>query len=210
MKDPVSSSAGDTGDNDVLRIAILISGRGSNMEAILKRRMTMPKVRVVCVISDNPSAKGLQIAKNFDIDNLYLDPGPYKTKLDPAAEQRYIEYLISKKADLICLAGFMRLIKDSFLSAFPGRIINIHPSLLPKFPGLNAQKQALEAGEKVSGCTVHFVDSGIDSGSIIRQRTVPILERDNPDKLASRILKEEHILYSEIIKEISQKKIRIG
>ena len=170
----------------------------------------MPNVCVKAVISDKEDAPGLQTAKTMDVPAVYIDPGPFKTKMDEPAEQRYIDFLKEKKVDLICLAGFMRIIKDKLIAAFPGRILNIHPSLLPKFPGLNVQAKAISAGEKKSGCTVHFVDTGIDTGSIIRQRKVPILDGDTAEILAARILTEEHILYSNVLRDISENKIKLS
>lgn len=193
-----------------LRIAILISGRGSNMEAIVRRRVMLPNVEVVCVISDQEDAHGLTIARNFNLEAVYLPAGPFKTKLEGEAEQNYIAFLKERNIDLICLAGFMRIVKSGLLSAFPGRIINIHPSILPLYPGLHTHERALANNDKEAGCTIHFVDSGTDTGAILRQRRVPILERDNPDKLANRVLKQEHIIYTEVLKDISENIISIG
>lgn len=181
------------------------------MEAILRsiQEGRLPGIQARGVISDKHDAFGLKIAKSYGIPGLYLDPGPFKTKLDPEAEARYIEKLREWKTDLVCLAGFMRVVKADLCRAFKGRILNIHPSLLPRFPGLNAQAQALAAGANESGCTVHLVDEGIDSGTILGQRRVAITPKDNEDSLSDKILKEEHILYTEILKKISEGRIHL-
>ncbi len=194
-----------------LLITILISGRGSNLEAILRASQDgkLPLCQIAGVLSDQPGAYGLKIAQRYRVPALYLDPGPFKTKLDPAAEIRYIEKLREWKTDLVCLAGFMRIVKKELIRAFSGRILNIHPSLLPRFPGLNAQAQALAAGATETGCTVHLVDEGVDTGEILGQRRVPITPQDNEDSLSDKILKEEHILYTEVIRQISEGRIHL-
>jgi len=188
-----------------LEIAILISGRGSNMEAILQKIQSGALERVKCalVLADREDAKGLEIARSSGIPAEFLDPGPKKTFLTPEAEKKWVERIRRSGAQLICLAGFMRVLKTDFMDAFAGRILNIHPSLLPKFPGLHVQKRALEAGEAEAGCTVHWVDRGVDSGPILGQRKVPIRPDDTEETLSARILKEEHILYSEVLSGIS-------
>jgi len=183
-----------------IRIGVLASGRGSNLEAILRSceqgRITG---QVVVVLSDNPDAFALERARRHGVPALYIPPGKFRTKLEPAVEEQYIRTLNEHKVDLVCLAGFMRILSPQFVRAFPRRIMNIHPALLPAFPGLSAQRQALEYGVKVAGCTVHFVDEGIDTGPIILQTAVAVLDDDTEESLADRILQQEHKLYSRAI-----------
>jgi phosphoribosylglycinamide formyltransferase-1 len=181
-------------------IGILGSGKGSNCRAILERIQdgslcAEPRV----VISDVFDSGILHIAREFGVPNAYLPPGRFRTKLEPEAEEALVQMLRDAAVELVVLAGFMRVLKEPTLSEFPHRIINIHPSLLPKFPGLEAWKQALAAGESVTGCTVHYVDSGVDSGEIIAQREVPILPNDTPESLHERIQIAERELYPEVI-----------
>ncbi|MCX7995402.1 MAG: phosphoribosylglycinamide formyltransferase [candidate division WOR-3 bacterium] len=191
-------------------IAVLASGRGSNLEAIIKNIENGTCIaNLVLVISDNPDARALQIAREHNIKAMYLDPGPKKTWLLPEYEENYVRVLKEHDVYLICLAGFMRIIKQPLLSAFPNRILNIHPSLLPAFPGLDAQRKALEYGVKFSGCTVHFVDETVDGGPIITQAVVPVLDDDTPETLAERILKEEHRIYTEAINLVLSGKYHI-
>ncbi|MEO0184751.1 MAG: phosphoribosylglycinamide formyltransferase [candidate division WOR-3 bacterium] len=191
-------------------IAVLASGRGSNLEAIIRNIENRTCIaNLAVVISDNPNARALDIAREHNIKALYLDPGPKKTWLLPEFEENYVRVLKEHDVALVCLAGFMRIIKQPLLTAFAGRILNIHPSLLPAFPGLEVQKKALEYGVKFSGCTVHFVDDTVDGGPIIAQAVVPILDEDTPDTLAQRILKEEHRIYTEAINLILSGKYRI-
>jgi phosphoribosylglycinamide formyltransferase-1 len=178
------------------RIAVLASGRGSNFLALAKEAQASDfPGEIVVLISDNVDAPVLTYAAQFGIEARWLDPGAKKTFLTPEVEIQWIEELRRRRVDLVCLAGFMRLIKPAMLEAFRGRILNIHPSLLPAFPGLDAQKQAWEYGAKMSGCTVHFVDDSLDGGPIIVQRCVPVREDDTADSLAERILAEEHKAY---------------
>jgi len=177
-------------------LGILGSGKGSNCRAILERirdGRLCAEARVV--ISDVAEAGILHIAREFGVPHAYLPPGPFRTKLAREAEEELVQRLRDAAVELVVLAGFMRTLKEPMLTAFPHRIVNIHPSLLPKFPGLEAWKQALEAGEKVAGCTVHYVDAGIDSGEIIGQREVPILPGDTPESLHQRIQIAERELY---------------
>lgn len=193
-----------------IRVGILVSGRGSNMEAIIRNaKEGKIDAEVVIVLSDNPDAPAIEKAKKLGIEARYVYPGPKKTYMTPDREEEYVKILKDKGVELVCLAGFMRVLKKTFLQAFPGRIMNIHPSLLPAFPGLDAQKQAWEYGVKISGCTVHFVDEGIDTGPIILQRCVPVLEDDTPETLADRILKEEHKIYSEAIQLFAEGRLKI-
>jgi phosphoribosylglycinamide formyltransferase 1 len=186
-------------------IGILGSGKGSNCRAILQRiREGKLSAEAKVVISDMLDAPILDIAREFGVPNAYLPPGRFRTRLEPAAEAELVEMLRKAKVELVVLAGFMRVLKEQMLSAFPRRIINIHPSLLPKFPGLEAWKQALVAGEKVTGVTVHFVDEQIDHGDVIAQRAVPVLSGDTPETLHARIQAVEHVLYPEALENVCQ------
>ena len=196
--------------SDRKRVAVLASGRGSNFEALARAAIADDyPARIIVLISDNPDAPALQIARDFEIEALHLPSGPKRTFLVPEIEQLWIDELVKRKVDLICLAGFMRLVKAGMLTAFSGRILNIHPSLLPSFPGLEAQRQALEHGVKVSGCTVHFVDESLDGGPIIIQRAVPVLDDDTAESLASRILAAEHEIYPQALKLWCEGRLRI-
>src|SRR5712692_1064434 len=188
-----------------LALGILGSGKGSNCRAILEsiRSGELPaEVRVV--ISDVLEAPILSIAREFSVANAYLPPGEFRTRLEPKSEMELVRMLRDAGVELVILAGFMRVLKSPMLEAFPRRILNIHPALLPKFPGLEAWKQALAAGEKVTGCTVHYVDEGIDHGDIIAQREVPILPNDTPETLHARIQIAERELYPAAIAEFCQ------
>lgn len=191
-------------------IAVLASGRGSNLEAIIKNiENGTCYANLAVVISDNQNARALDIAREHNVKALWLDPGPKKTWLLPEYEENYVRVLKEHNVELVCLAGFMRIIKQQLLSAFTGRILNIHPSLLPAFPGLEAQKKALEYGVKFSGCTVHFVDDTVDGGPIIAQAVVSVLDNDTPETLAERILKEEHRIYTDAINLVLSKNYKI-
>jgi phosphoribosylglycinamide formyltransferase 1 len=184
----------------LLPIGILGSGKGTNCRALLEEMKSgtlQAEARVV--ISDVLDAPILEIAREFSVPNAFLSPGHFRTRLDPHAEAELVQMLRDADVELVVLAGFMRILKSQMLEAFPRRIINIHPSLLPKFPGLFAWKQALDAGEKVTGCTVHFVDEQIDHGDIIAQREVQILPNDSAESLHARIQIAEHALYPEVI-----------
>jgi phosphoribosylglycinamide formyltransferase-1 len=186
-----------------LGLGILGSGKGSNCRAILEsiRAGALPaQARVV--ISDVFDAPILEIAREFSVPNAYLPPGQFRTRLEPHAEAELVRMLREANVDLVVLAGFMRVLKSTILEAFSRRIINIHPSLLPKFPGLEAWKQALAAGEAVTGCTVHYVDEKIDHGDIIAQREVPVLPDDSPESLHARIQIAEHELYPAAIAQL--------
>ncbi len=186
-----------------LALGILGSGKGSNCRAILESIRSdelLAEVRVV--ISDFLEAPILEIAREFSVANAYLPPGEFRTRLEPKSEMELVRMLRDAGVELVILAGFMRVLKAPMLEAFPHRILNIHPSLLPKYPGLEAWKQALAAGEKITGCTVHFVDERIDHGNIIAQREVPILPDDTPETLHARIQIAEHALYPAAIAEL--------
>lgn len=190
-------------------IGILGSGKGSNCRAILERIHSgdlAAEVRVV--ISDVLDAPILDIAREFSVANAYLPPGQFRTRLEPEVENELVRMLRDAGVHLVVLAGFMRVLHAPMLNAFPRRIINIHPALLPKFPGLEAWKQALRAHETVTGCTVHFVDEKIDHGQIIAQREVPILPNDTAESLHTRIQVAEHELYPAAIAEFCEKYAR--
>ena len=179
------------------RLGILLSGRGSNFEAIADRIASGEfNAEIAIVISNVETAPGLELAKTRGLKTAYI---PSRQKSREEFDREVIEMLKQHKVSLVVLAGFMRIISGSFIEAFPYGILNIHPSLLPAFPGLDVQRQALEHGAKFSGCTVHFVDNTLDGGPIILQAVVPVMDDDTPETLAARILKEEHRIYSEAI-----------
>lgn len=183
-----------------LALGILGSGKGSNCRAILEQ-ISAGKLAAEArlIISDVFDAGILDIAREFGVPNAYLPPGKFRTRLEPAVEMELVKLLRDADVELVVLAGFMRVLKERMLTAFPRRIINLHPSLLPKFPGVEAWKQALEAGEKITGCSVHYVDAGIDSGEIIAQRKVPVMPGDTAESLHARIQVAERALYPEVI-----------
>ena len=189
-----------------LPIAILGSGKGSNCRAILERiRSGDLTAEARVVISDVLDAPILDIAREFSVANAYLPPGQFRTRLQLEAEEELVEILRQAGVHLVVLAGFMRVLHAPMLEAFPRRIVNIHPSLLPKFPGLEAWKQALAAGETVTGCTVHYIDNKIDHGQIISRREVAILPHDTPESLHARIQIAERELYPAAIAEFCEK-----
>src|SRR5262244_916113 len=187
-----------------LPIGILGSGKGSNARAILERiRSGDLAAEARLVISDVLDAPILDMAREFGIANAYLPPGRFRTRLEPRTEEHLVQMLREAGVELVVLAGFMRVLHAPMLKAFPRRIINIHPALLPKFAGLEAWKQALVAGEQITGCTVHYVDEKIDHGEIIAQRQVPILPADTAESLHARIQIAERELYPAVIAEFS-------
>jgi len=188
-----------------LRLGVLGSGKGSNFVAITQaiQNGSLP-AEVTLVLSDNPEAGILQHARDLGISAQFIPPGAFRTKLDPTAESAFIQALQDAQVDLVVLAGFMRILKGDFLRAFEGRVVNIHPSLLPSFPGLEAWKQALSYGVKVTGCTVHWVDQGVDTGPILAQRAVPVLEGDTVASLHQRIQEAERSLYPETLARLAQ------
>jgi phosphoribosylglycinamide formyltransferase 1 len=183
------------------RIGILISGRGSNMIALADavRAGRVPSARVAVVISDQPDAGGLAKAKERGIETLVIERDGRKRA---EHDREIVAALQAREIDLVCLAGYMRVLSTEFIEAFRGRILNIHPSLLPSFAGLDAQQQALEHGVKLTGCTVHFVDETLDGGPIIAQRAVPVSDDDTVESLSARILEQEHELYSEAVARV--------
>ena len=184
------------------RLAILLSGRGSNFEAIADavESGTIPGTEIIAVISDVPDARGLARARERGLPAFAVDRAAFPSRR--AHEDGMLAILEREKPDLVCLAGYMRLLSPDFITRWRGRILNIHPALLPKFPGLDVQRRALEAGERESGCTVHFVDEGTDTGPIVLQRKVPVLPGDTVESLSARILAEEHRAYPEAIARV--------
>ena len=180
------------------RIGILISGRGSNMVALVDAigDGRIPNAEIAVVISDQPDARGLVKARDRGIETVVIERSGRRRE---EHDREIVTALRERRVDLVCLAGYMRVLSGEFLKAFPRRILNIHPSLLPSFPGLEAQKQALDSKARVSGCTVHFVDETLDGGPIIAQRVVPVLDDDTVESLSVRILAEEHQLYPEAV-----------
>lgn len=190
------------------RIGVLLSGRGSNFEALAESVAAgrIPNAEIAIVVSNKPDARGLERAKARGIAARLI---PSKGLEREAYDRQVAEVLQEYKVDLICLAGYMRLLSPYFVAAFPQRILNIHPSLLPSFPGLESQKQALEYGVKAAGCTVHFVDENLDAGPIVLQAVVPVQDTDDEHTLSERILKEEHRIYTEAVKIILEGKFKI-
>ena len=189
-----------------LPIGILGSGKGSNCRAILERiRSGDLAAEVRLVVSDVLDAPILDMAREFAVANAYLPPGRFRTRLEPETEEQLVQMLRDAGVELVVLAGFMRVLHEPMLKAFPRRIINIHPSLLPKFPGLEAWKQALVAGETATGCTVHYVDEEIDHGKILAQKEVRILPNDTAESLHARIQVLEHELYPLVIGEFCKR-----
>jgi len=184
------------------RLAILLSGRGSNFEAIADavREGAIPDAEIVAVISDVAQARGLERARERALPAFTVERSVGESRR--AHEERILEILDRVRPDLVCLAGYMRILSAVFVDRYEGRILNIHPSLLPSYPGLEPQRRALEAGDVESGCTVHVVDQGTDSGPIVLQRRVPILPGDDTESLSARILKEEHTAYPEAIARV--------
>lgn len=184
----------------MITLGILASGRGSNCEAILRaEKEGRLSAHVGLVLSDRPDAPVLGKAASYGVSAKFLDPGRKGARLTPAAEAAYVDALRDAGVEWIALAGFMRIIGEPLLTAYRGRIVNIHPSLLPAFPGLDAQRQAFEHGVKVAGCTVHFVDAGVDTGPIVLQAAVGVEPDDTVEQLSARILEQEHELYVEAL-----------
>jgi len=190
------------------RIAVLLSGRGSNFEALADSVAAgrIPNAEIALVVSNREGAQGIDKARARGLETCVI---PSKGLEREAYDKLVVAALKEKKVDLVCLAGYMRLLSAYFVAAFPGRIVNIHPSLLPAFPGLESQRQALEHGAKFSGCTVHFVDENLDAGPIILQAVVPIQDDDTESALSERVLREEHRIYSEAVRIVLEGRYRI-
>ncbi|MGH9998638.1 MAG: phosphoribosylglycinamide formyltransferase [Nitrosopumilaceae archaeon] len=197
----------------MINLAILISGRGSNMEYILKSvKKNKVTITPAIVISNNVNAKGLDIAKKLGVKTQVIEPKGVKGgswDYDKKIISTLEKYNVTPKNGLVCLAGFMRIMSPEFIRHFKGRIMNIHPAILPSFPGLHSQKQALDYGVKYSGCTVHFVDEGIDTGPIILQAVIKVKDEDTEETLSKRILAKEHVIYAEAVKLYAEGKIKI-
>jgi len=190
------------------KVGILVSGRGSNMEAILKAsKSNIFNAEVVLVLSDKADAPALEIAKASKVPTVFLDPKDFPARED--YDKALVDQLNKAKVGLVCLAGYMRIVTPVFLKAFPNRIMNIHPALLPSFKGLHGQKQAFDYGVKVAGCTVHFVSEEPDSGPIIAQAAVEVQEDDTVETLSTRILEEEHKIFPQAVPLFAQGKLEI-
>ena len=196
--------------SDKTKLAILGSGKGSNFVSLAKACVDGSlRAQIVLVASDVAEAGILERAMEFGLPTRFIEPGKFRTKLDESAETAYVDALRQSGAEWIALAGFMRILKGDFLRAFEKKVVNIHPSLLPAFPGLEAWKQAHDYGVKTTGCTVHMVDRGIDTGSILAQGVVPVLEDDTATTLHQRIQQEEHKLYPRTLARLFNGEIRI-
>ena len=193
-----------------LSIGVLGSGSGSNMQSIQEAILAGTlNARIACVMTDVPGATILERARRYGLPAEYVDHAPFRTKLDGEAELRMLERLEHYGVEVVVLAGYMRIVKRRLLERYRHRVVNVHPALLPAFPGVAGWVQALEYGAKVAGCTVHFVDEGMDTGPIILQRAVPILEGDTPETLHQRIQREEHCAYPEALRLIADGKLRV-
>jgi len=190
------------------RIGVLLSGRGSNFEALAGSVAAgrIPNAEIAIALSNREDARGIEKARAFGIEARIISSKGLERE---AYDKLVVAALQEKRVDLVCLAGYMRLLSPQFVAAFRNRILNIHPSLLPAFPGLEAQRQALEHGAKFSGCTVHFVDENLDAGPIVLQACVPIEDNDTPETLAERILREEHRIYTEAVRIVLEERFRV-
>ena len=190
------------------KIGVLLSGRGSNFKAIFEKvKSGEIKAEIVVVVSDNADAKGLKFAKENGIEAVFLDIKSFPSRKD--YDRKIIDILKEREVDLVLLAGYMKIVGEEFVSSFKNRIMNIHPALLPSFPGLHAQRKALKYGVRYSGCTVHFVDEKMDHGPIILQAVVPVYQDDTEESLSERILREEHRIYPEAVKLYFEGKLEV-
>ena len=195
--------------SEKFKLAVLVSGRGSNLQAIIDSiEKNNLAAEISLILSNVPDAYALERGKKHGLESVFLDPKSFSNRDD--YEKQMIELLQTKSIDLVCLAGFMRILGKKFIEAFSGKIINIHPSLLPAFPGLNVQEKALQHGVRFSGCTVHFVNEEVDGGAIISQAVVPILDADDTQSLSNRILEQEHIIYPEAIRLIIENRLEFS
>jgi phosphoribosylglycinamide formyltransferase 1 len=192
-----------------MRLAVFASGRGSNFEALLEasRAGRLPQAEFAALVSDKPDAKALDVAREHGVEAIHVSPKSFENR--DAYEQEVLRRLRELRVEGVCLAGYMRLVGKTILQAFPNRILNIHPALLPAFPGTHAHRDALAYGVKVSGCTVHFVDEGMDTGAIILQRAVEVLDDDTEETLAARILVQEHQAYPEAVDLFTRGVLRV-
>ena len=204
-------SSAEVTDGKKLRLGVLASGKGSNLRALAEACASGEiAAEIGLVLCDLEDAGALDVARGAGLPHRFIAPGRFRTKLDDEAESAYIAALREAGVDLILLTGFMRILKGEFLRAFENRVVNIHPSLLPSFPGLEAWKQALDHGVKVTGCTIHFVDQGIDTGRILAQRAVEVLDDDTASSLYARIQEAEHALYPSTVARIARGEISFG
>lgn len=195
----------------MLKLAIFGSGSGTNCQAIIDAvKAGTLDAEIRCVLSDVSDAYILERARRHSIPSIWIDCAPFRTKLDGGAERKVLKILEEQGVNFIALAGFMRILKNGLLDTYAGRIINIHPSLLPSFPGLDGGRQAFEYGVKFTGCTIHFVDAGVDTGAIISQKSVAIEDSDTLDTLMAKIHAQEHIAYPEALQWIAQRRIHIN
>ncbi|MBN1444594.1 MAG: phosphoribosylglycinamide formyltransferase [Candidatus Omnitrophica bacterium] len=195
----------------MLTIGVLASGKGSNLQAIADYIKTEKlSVKVGAVLTDNPESSALAIAEKEGIDHLCIPEAEHKTFLSSATEKKYVETLKKCNVELVCMAGFMRVLKKDFMEEFPGKIINIHPSLLPAFQGLAAWEQALRYGVQFTGCTTHFVECGVDTGPVILQAVVPVLKEDTAETLHRRIQEKEHVIYPLTVRLIAEGRISLS
>lgn len=197
---------------EALRIAVLASGRGSNLQAVIDAiEAGTVQAKIVAVISNKKDAPALERARRHGLSGLFIDPKPYAGRPDSreAYDLALLDVLKLHKVELVLLAGYMKIVTKVFVEAFANRMMNIHPSLLPSFPGLDVQKKAIEWGCKLAGCTVHFVTEGVDEGPIILQAAVPILDHDSPDTLAARILEQEHKIYPRAVQLFAEGRLKV-
>jgi phosphoribosylglycinamide formyltransferase-1 len=194
-----------------VRVGVLASGRGSNFAALAAASAAGTLgADIVCLVTDNPSAAAIATAVTHGIPVVVIEPGARRARLSPDAEAHIVAALRDRQVNLVCLAGFMRIVGPVLLAAYPRAILNIHPSLLPSFPGLDAPAQAVAHGVKVSGCTVHYVDAGVDSGPIVLQAAVPVHDEDTATTLAARILEREHVIYAEAVRLWAARRLSIA
>lgn len=196
---------------DEVRVGVLASGRGSNFAALLHAGAAgrLGPARIACLASDNPASQALLLAKEQDLPHLLIEPGSRSGRLESSAEAALTAFLQQQAVDLVCLAGFMRILRGVLLDTYVGAILNVHPSLLPSFPGLHAQEQALAHGSKISGCTVHFVDRGVDTGPIVLQAAVPVEDNDTVETLSARILEREHEIYPAAVRAWAEGRLEL-
>jgi phosphoribosylglycinamide formyltransferase-1 len=197
---------------DALRVAVLASGRGSNLQAVIDAiEAGTVQAKIVAVISNKKEAPALERARRHGLSALFVDPKPYAGRPDSreAYDRELLDVLRQHDVELVLLAGYMKIVTTVLVEAFVNRMMNIHPSLLPSFPGLEVQKKAIEWGCKLAGCTVHFVTEGVDEGPIILQAAVPILDEDRPETLASRILEQEHKIYPRAVQLFAEGRLRV-